>query len=231
MYRLLERESLNEASLGRLFQHITNKTAFGVITAFRGENTLKENRKRNEKLEADIKSLRFGFNKVKGYYVEGGKNPVAEESYIVYSAPGRDKELFDFLKSACKEFDQDSILLVTDGEASLYFRNGDELNLGAFHPNPSELGQAYSKLKGKPFRFGDPYYEEEPVNECVLCSCPAKKKSDSMSDFVAHNTLRRALKKYGKNFYEGIKSENREIQERRLSSLERDSLRPKKYYY
>ena len=157
----ISRRRLNEASIGRIFQHVQNKDCFGIITAFRGSNTLKENQRRNEKLEQEIKRLRFGYNKVKGYYVENGKEPVIEESFIVYSSSDRDEELINFLKSACKEFEQECFLLVLDGVAELWDSKGSIQTIGDFHPTPSTLGSMYSRIKNKPFRFGDPVDVEE----------------------------------------------------------------------
>ncbi len=166
------------SSIGKIFSHITNKTCFGTITAFSDKYTLQQNLKRNTKLESDIYYLRFCFNKFRGYFIENnGQDPAVEEVLIVYSMPDRQKELNDFLKSACRYYDQDAILLAAGGEASLWHKDGTEENLGSFHIDPAELRQAYSAIKGKPFRFGDPRCagqdESSSLNECLAECVPS----------------------------------------------------------
>ena len=48
---------LKETTLSRVFRHFRNeKIPVGIITAFRGDNTYKENVKRNKVLAAKIKA-------------------------------------------------------------------------------------------------------------------------------------------------------------------------------
>ena len=62
---------INEASLGRVYQHITRDASksFAILTAFRGGNSKQQNLQRNKKLQSDVRSLGLGFFKVKGYWV------------------------------------------------------------------------------------------------------------------------------------------------------------------
>ena len=64
---------LDEASLGRVYQHVTadkNVKSWGMVTAFRSLNTPKKNRQLNKQLEAEIRSKKLGFFKVEGRWRE-----------------------------------------------------------------------------------------------------------------------------------------------------------------
>lgn len=153
------------SSVGRIYQHAKNRN-MGAMSAFRNENSLKENRERNEKLKAMIRKAGYGFIKVKGRYIENEgtdkETTVDEESFMVIgdnTNEGADR-LNAFLKEAAIEFDQESVLLKKHDEkdAKLVFYNGPakgtEFNVGEFRP--TNIGPYFSSLKkGKSFEFMD----------------------------------------------------------------------------
>lgn len=55
--------SVNEASLGRLVQHI-GKDCILFMSASRSEYTKEENKKRYEDLKQIVKTANFGFNRI-----------------------------------------------------------------------------------------------------------------------------------------------------------------------
>ena len=64
---------LDEASLGRVLQHIQGKKNvknWGMMTAYRYINTPNQNKKLNKQLEAELRALGHGFFKVEGHWVE-----------------------------------------------------------------------------------------------------------------------------------------------------------------
>jgi len=67
------RYDLNEASLGRVYQHVVSNPKmknWGVVTASRGELSKAENKKRNKELEADLRKMGYGFVHVDGMWQE-----------------------------------------------------------------------------------------------------------------------------------------------------------------
>lgn len=72
------RYSINEASINRVWQHLTSDRAFAMITSFRSEyvKTIdgsvseKENYKRLKALEKDIRDAGYGYFKIEGHYPE-----------------------------------------------------------------------------------------------------------------------------------------------------------------
>jgi hypothetical protein len=163
---------LDEASLGRVYQHVMgdkNVKSWGMVTAFRSLNTPKQNRQLNKKLEAQIRAKGLGFFKVEGYWRECQDSDVnyadcpeeklkdsVETTFFVPNISMKDVHNFG------KKYNQDSVLYggeETKGNAHLIWRNGSQDNVGKFHPNI--IQQAYSKMKdGTTFGFN-----EKPTRE------------------------------------------------------------------
>ena len=155
---------INEASLGRVYQHITRDASksFAILTAFRGGNSKQQNLQRNKKLQSDVRSLGLGFFKVKGYWVEcqdpdleyaqcpdDMKIPVVEESLFV---PNISREQAVKLG---KKYEQDAVIYSgeeTDNNVELVSKTGTSImKLGKF--SPSKIAQAYTRIKGSSFTF------------------------------------------------------------------------------
>ena len=127
---------INETSEDRIINfHL--KRGFAMLTAFRSENSLSENRARNRRLANDLKMLGYSYAKVTGGYVEVIKEdnpnwdiadivdgrddirrlPVMEESFLVTVYNIKTGELADF--KVFKEdmidlgikYEQDSVLV------------------------------------------------------------------------------------------------------------------------
>jgi hypothetical protein len=158
---------LDEASLGRVYQHVNadkNVKSWGMVTAFRSLNTPKKNRQLNKQLEADIRGKKLGFFKVEGYWRECQDSNVnyadcppenlkdsIETTFFIPNVSMEDIHKFG------KKYNQDSVLYggdETKGNAFLIWRNGSHDDVGRFHPNT--IQQAYSKMKGgRTFAFND----------------------------------------------------------------------------
>lgn len=159
-------EFMNEASLGRFWEHLKEGDPLAIISADRNEVSPKENKKNTEFLRTFILNAGFGFAKARGGYSEitnGNKVDVDNEtSTIVYTTPDREKELFKLIMSLGVRFKQDSIFFVgTDGNAFWYGTRedsscggiGKKIPLGKFHPK--QIGKYYTKIGKKHFSFDD----------------------------------------------------------------------------
>ena len=176
---------LDEASLGRVYQHVTadkNVKSWGMVTAFRSLNTPKENRKLNKQLEAEIRSKKLGFFKVEGRWRE------CQDSNVNYAdcPPEKLKDSIettffvpnismDDLHKFGNKYKQDSVLYggpETKGNGHLIFNNGEHEDVGKFHPNT--IQQAYSKMKGgRTFAFNDkPTKKVEPSTTKLVGNLP-----------------------------------------------------------
>lgn len=188
---------INEASWGRLYQHINNGDAIGFITAFRGNLSRAENRRRNNQLESMIRALHFGFNKIEGHYVEDENGDVSEETFVVYAPAERREELRKLLQEAMEAYDQDSCIFITANETDrgpksetlLIFRDGRETDLGDFRLTPTNMGSIYSKIKHTAFRFGD-----------IVEGCQYRTKSLGQGDCYSYLTARRLLRESNGDF-------------------------------
>ena len=158
------KKDINEASLGRVYQHITRNASksFAILTAFRGGYSKQENLQRNKKLQGDVRSLGNGFFKVKGYWVEcqdpdieyskcpdDMKVPVVEDSLFVPNITRKEAVKLG------KKYDQDAVIYMgeeTDNQVELVSKSGSSImKLGKF--SPSKIAQAYTRIKGSSFTF------------------------------------------------------------------------------
>jgi len=159
-----DKDKVNEASLGRVYQHIKKDASesFAILTAFRGGLSKRDNIKRNKQLQSDVRSLGYGFFKVKGYWQECQdpeieysecpddlKVPVVEESLFVPNISQKEA-----VKLA-KKYDQDGIVYQgkeTNDKVEIVSKTGSSLaKLGKFSPN--KIARGYTQIKGRNFTF------------------------------------------------------------------------------
>lgn len=155
---LKDREGLvsaNETSYDKLLNyHIKN--GFCILTAFRSENTLSQNRALNKKLKDDLKAKNLGFITVVGGYRETitkdnlnwddadpikGKDDVrlfssTESSLLVpnYNTKTKEpfddfKELSDYIISLGTKYDQDAVLIAPPNGKAYYVITTDREGL------------------------------------------------------------------------------------------------------
>ena len=159
----LKQDSINEASLGRLFQHI-GKDFIVFITSDRQVLDKSENSKRRKELEKYIRLTGFGYNKVVGSYKEEETGDTKKEnSFVVY---GKDeKDMLKVFKRLGEKYEQDSSLFIDlEGNAYLLYtygsNKGEKDKLGKFRVGI--VGDYYSTIGKKGFRFEvDESYQKE----------------------------------------------------------------------
>ena len=172
------RDALNEASLGRVYQHYkkTKKTSFGIITSWRSLKSDAENMADFKKLQSEIRSAGLGFIKLKGYWREcldkkvDYKNCPPEKLIdtveLSLFVPGLSKKkIFKLIR----KYNQDSAVWAgpeTDGEVVLIYDSGEIEKIGKFHPN--RIARAYSRLRGKPFSFEGFDYIAQSWGEALI---------------------------------------------------------------
>lgn len=171
------RYDINEASLGRIYQHVVSNPKmknWGVVTASRGELTPAENKQRNKELENDLRKLGYGFVHVDGMWQECRKpNTEYKDCPDDMKVPTEEKSLFipniskEHIQALGKKYQQDSVLFADEktkanGEATFIdSKSGESFNIGKFAPG--KIAQGYSKMKGgKVFTF-EP--QAEPKSE------------------------------------------------------------------
>jgi hypothetical protein len=170
------RYDLNEASLGRVYQHVVSNPKmknWGVVTASRGELSKAENKKRNKELEADLRKMGYGFVHVDGMWQECRKPDTEyKDCPDDMKVPTEEKSLFipniskEDVQKLGNKYQQDSVLFADEetkakGEATFIdSKSGESFNIGKF--SPGKIAQGYSKMKGgRVFTF-EPKKAEEP---------------------------------------------------------------------
>jgi len=151
---------LTESSLGRIFQHSTNKEIpFALLTAFRGDKTEKENIKNNKELATKIKKAGYGYFFVDDYWIENEgtdkEGKVSETSIFVVGNKNDSGKLKSLLIKWMKTYNQDAVLYRPEGtkggEATLLYQSGKQEVLGKL--TFGKVGSAYTKLRGKAGTF------------------------------------------------------------------------------
>lgn len=186
------RYDLNEASLGRIYQHVVSNPKmkkWGVVTASRGELTSAENKQRNKDLEKELRELGYGFVHVDGMWQECRKPDTEyKDCPDDMKVPTEEKSLF--IPNISKEdvialgnkYQQDSVLFADEetkakGEATFIdSKSGESFNIGKF--SPGKIAQGYSKLKGGQVFTFEP--KDEPIKNEPNVQTKAEPNSQTM---------------------------------------------------
>jgi hypothetical protein len=157
---------LTEASLGRVMQHIQGKKnvkSWGVVTAYRYDNTPEENKSANKELAGKIRAKGLGFFEMEGHwqecqdkhmnYFNCPKDKLVDTKEISIFIPNVDLKTIHALGN---DYQQDAVMYGgedTKNKGFLVYKNGRMENVGDFHPD--NIQQAYSKMRntGKTFAF------------------------------------------------------------------------------
>jgi len=192
------RYDINEASLGRIYQHVVSNPKmknWGVVTASRGELTPAENKQRNKELENDLRKMGYGFVHVDGMWQECRKPDTEyKDCPDDMKVPTEEKSLFipnisqQHIQALGKKYQQDSVLFADEktkekGEATFIdSKSGEAFNIGKFAPG--KVAQGYSKMKGgKVFTFepeAEPKKSEPKKDDMKLKSLLPKGILDKM---------------------------------------------------
>lgn len=157
---------LDEASIGRVLQHVQSKKnvkSWGVVTSYRYGNTPAENKATNKILAQKIRSQGLGFFEMEGHwqecqdkkvnYYDCPKDQLVDSTEISLFVPNISIKQ---LHNLGNEFGQDSVLYGgedTKRKGVLVYKNGRVENVGDMKPD--NMQQAYSKMRntGKVFAF------------------------------------------------------------------------------
>lgn len=167
--KLLGPKAVTEASLGRVYQHFmkSGEKSWAIISAFKYGLTPEENNNKDKRLKAWLsqkgfgtESERRGYFRVVGHWTE--LDPATGEPALDQGKVKQAHELAYFVMGvsqdqaieAMKEFDQQAVLYSgpeTEGKVSLIHASGDTQVFDKFAPQT--VGNAFSTVRGKGFRF------------------------------------------------------------------------------
>lgn len=157
----LDEGLLYEAGISRVLHH--TKKPFLVITAFRGNYSSSQNKKRNLSLGKDLHTFKMGGIKLIGHWEEapmgmdwkeakkkGKVSDVKEESFFVPKRKEMSLEKFKaFAFKLVKRYDQDAALFGDGKSVFLLFQSGKLDKIGS-KLTINKFSQAYSVLRRKP---------------------------------------------------------------------------------
>ena len=195
---------LDEASLGRVMQHIQGKKnvkRWGVVTAYRYGNTPAENKEANKRLASEIRSKGLGFFELEGHWQE------CQDKHVNYFDCPKDKlqdstEIALFVPNISLNdvhklgnmYEQDAVLYGgedTKNNGMLVYKNGRMENVGNFHPD--NMQQAYSKMRntGKVFAF---QREKNKKKNMGTLSGSSAEKDDKLIKMLPKDILNKTVR-------------------------------------
>lgn len=183
---------LNEASLSRLHQHISNHDS-AIITAFRADPASSEscvtkspsadqekaplsvNKQRNKDLKAVLLRKGYGVTRVDGSYIENFDDPsarkeVSEESFFVVNLKGTE-DFIPTIEKLGRIFCQDSVLIIPQGGRGAYLFGTNDAwpGLGLTEPVGDFTGgkeaEFMSRIRKRPFIFKEVGENTETYND------------------------------------------------------------------
>ena len=109
-----EEVELDEGGMARQVKHSKSRST-AVLTGNRADKSSKENKSRNKELGKKIRSMGYGYKKVKGEYPEkdektGKKKTVSEPSMAVNAPKKKFKKFKKQMKRLGKEYNQDAVI-------------------------------------------------------------------------------------------------------------------------
>jgi len=143
---------MNEASLSRVWKHVSDEnTTVCILTAFRDETSEKDNISNNKHIATVLKSKKFGYFYLDGYWVEneGTENEVkvSEDSiFAICTEQSKSKEFIALCHKLGNRYDQDAIFVNEGNEVYLLNNDGSKLKLESSF-KAGKMGKMYSKLK------------------------------------------------------------------------------------
>ena len=150
------KETLNEgAGLARVVKHM-KEDCFGILTAFRGDYTKKQNNERNKNMKGMVRRAGYSYIDLRGSgYVEDGDNEVIEDSIFVICPPDEDFDDFSGkIMDIGNAFDQESVIVSDRTAIMLVFQDGSSEVIGdPTKIKTTDIGPYFSKIKGKKFEF------------------------------------------------------------------------------
>ena len=135
--RKIVRDVIQETSLSRVWQHINNKESFGVVSAYKSELSLTENKQRHEQLRKDIKKL-YGYIELKSgytYFKDELEKQIEEQSFFV------PKIKFNDLISLGIKYEQETVIYKDENQFIL------------INPKTKQIYKDFNKDKNKSITF------------------------------------------------------------------------------
>jgi hypothetical protein len=114
---------LVEAKLSRVFQYVEDDSkTFGIVSAFRGANSDKENKARHEELKKTVRSMGYGYIEMRGGY-KGDEGYVEELSLLIPKVAKKE------IVALGRKFEQHSVMF-KDKQDFYYIGTNEEAGIG-----------------------------------------------------------------------------------------------------
>lgn len=169
------KKQITESSLSRIYSKVDGEN-IGMLSAFRGDLPLRENKMRSAALVATLNREGFDVTRIIGSYVEqygtDEAQEVKEESFFVAENENTRGKLLDVLIREGTKYDQDSIFFKPVNKSGYLL--GISKRENAFPPykemmevgTPSfgKEGEFFSRVRNRPFTFESASDVQRPSN-------------------------------------------------------------------
>jgi len=158
------------SSFNRAVAHMNSKQC-AFITAFRGEYSTKQNRRRNKLLESDIRASGLTFIRATGGFIENrgtdDEQRVSEDTFCVVNNRFPEKEFLQLAIQWCKDYDQDAVLVTTpkkekSGNAinvvGVYYDKNGNIDMKFDHATIQDAEEYFTNILGKDFVLSSTEY-------------------------------------------------------------------------
>lgn len=140
---------LTEVKINRHFDYHF-KNGFIIMSAFRGDNDLKTNKKLSTQLLTDITSLKYSYLPLYGGYIEnkgtGEEREVREVSFLIpKKQDGNITSLFELGKTLCAKYNQNVFLFKNEGndKKSQFITSSGNIEAEFSSLNLNDISQTY----------------------------------------------------------------------------------------
>ena len=187
--------NINETSTSRVLHHLQDDNNFAIVSPYRGEKTLQENKRRMVELKHDVRSLGHGYIHLLSRWVEDGQD-FDEESLLVphmkkdeaiklgkkydqSSIIVKDEEgCFEICTTPFETYDEGDVVRVfslygdkpmniKDAEDIFAHRKGGPVSVPIKGGKPFHLSEVYEVIPPRPSYFQNKYRLEK-IFECSV---------------------------------------------------------------
>lgn len=201
-------ESVFAPSFNRAIS-LMNKTQCGFITAFReydadgNELSLNEKRRRNKRLESDIRASGLSFIKASGGFIENvgtdQESRVSEDIFCAINNRFAPKDFIKLMVSWCAKYEQDAVL-ITDPQPERSKKNGQPLVNKAINV----VGTYYDKHGNIDMRFDNATVQDADEYFTNICGKDFVLSSTDIYETVGHSIYTTAGRILGLNDFKDL---------------------------
>lgn len=160
--------NLTEASIQRFKKHLDDKLPMLFISPCRNSSStdkevIQANNRRIQDLKNILHSYHYGYNKIRGGWVEDEFGTVEEDSFLVYASIDEEDNLLKLGFDLVRKFNQDAAIFIdSTGTGFMINQNHEKQPIGT-NLNLSDIEDYYTKIGNTKFKLEDLEQDTQPI--------------------------------------------------------------------